>query len=232
MGVLYVDIVDDIKNKILNGVIQPGDLLQPETEMANSYGVSRTTLRKSFALLVNEGYIYTIPGKGNYVCKPTGKQYELQFDEIENLKCKIDEVSLLDVKVVEPNKKLMTHLMLGPLDRIIRIRKVTYCNKKPIEFIVVYLPYEKGNPIVEDVIKFANFHDIMESNRLHFQIKKKISIEIVKPNDEVRKHLKLNEEYVFLISQQIYSLEKNSILSYNEFYIHGEHITLNAETKI
>ncbi|RBP66722.1 GntR family transcriptional regulator [Alkalibaculum bacchi] len=232
MGVLYIDIVDDIKNKILSGELGPGDLLQPETELASSYGVSRTTLRKSFSLLVNQGYIYTIPGKGNYVCKPTRKHYEMQFDEVENINCKIDDISLLDVKIVETNRKLMEKLMTGPSDKIVRIRKVFNCNKKPIEYIVMYLPYERGNPIVEDAIKFANFHDIMDRNQLHFQVEKEIDIKIIKPDLEVKEVLQLKDEYIFLVSQGIYSTEKNSVISYNEFYIRGEYLTLHAEAKI
>ena len=66
--ILYLDIVNDIKGKIEKGILKPGDLLPSENEMSEQFDVSRTTLRKSLALLVNEKYIYTIPGKGNYVC--------------------------------------------------------------------------------------------------------------------------------------------------------------------
>jgi GntR family transcriptional regulator len=83
--ILYLDIVNDIKGKIEKGILKPGDLLPSENEMAEQFDVSRTTLRKSLALLVNEKYIYTIPGKGNYVCEPTANQYQFYFDEIDSL---------------------------------------------------------------------------------------------------------------------------------------------------
>ncbi|MFZ7133631.1 MAG: GntR family transcriptional regulator [Eubacteriales bacterium] len=230
-NVLYIDIVNDIKKKIINGELKPGDMIMPENELSDFFNVSRTTLRKSLALLVNEGYIYTIPGKGNFVCKPTGKMYQLDFDEIENLNVQIDEINLIDVNVIHANKKLIEKLMIGPFDKIIRVRKVLKSKDKGIEYIIVYLPYEKGNPIVEDVINFANFHDIMEKQNLHFQIKKKVDISIKKADDELTKILNIKIGYpLFVVSQEIFSSDNNLPISYNEFYILYDAIKLQAET--
>ncbi|MFZ7120277.1 MAG: GntR family transcriptional regulator [Eubacteriaceae bacterium] len=230
-NVLYIDIVNDVKNKITNGELKAGDLIQPEYELAEHYGVSRTTLRKSLALLVNEGYIYTIPGKGNYVCKPTGKMYQLDFDEIESLKVQIEDIELIDVKVISANKKLIEKLMIGPYDKIVRIRKAYKFKGKVVEYVIVYLPYEKGNPIVEDVIKFANFYDIMEKQNLHFQINKKLDINIIKADIQTSQFLSIDfGEPLFLITQEIYTTDKKSAISYNEFYILSNVLSINAET--
>ena len=170
--ILYLDIVNDIKGKIEKGILKPGDLLPSEYEMAEQFDVSRTTLRKSLALLVNEKYIYTIPGKGNYVCEPSANQYQFYFDEIDSLKGEVEEVKLVSVGVITPGRKLMRELKIGSFEKVIKIQKATKIKDEVIQYSTIFLPYQKGNPIVEDVINFANFHGIMEKGKLHFQHKK------------------------------------------------------------
>jgi GntR family transcriptional regulator len=232
-NVLYLEIVDDIKNKIRNGDLKPGDLILPEYELAEKYGVSRTTLRKSLALLLNEGYIYSIPGKGNYVCKPSGKAYHLDFEEIDSLKVQIDDIQLVDVKAIPATKKLIEKLQVGPYDKIIRVRKVFKAKGKGVEYALIYVPYEKGNPIVEDIINFANFYKVMEKQSLHFQIRKKLEIHVVNTENQVMEYLSVRAgEPLFLITQQILAAENDAPISYSEFYIRGDVLILQAEAAL
>ncbi|WKY45292.1 GntR family transcriptional regulator [Eubacteriaceae bacterium ES2] len=229
--ILYLDIVNDIKGKIEKGILRPGDLLLSENEMSEQYDVSRTTLRKSLALLVNEKYIYTIPGKGNYVCEPTANQYQFYFDEIDSLKGEVDEVKMLGVGVITPGRKLMRELKIGSFEKVIKVQKSVQIKNETVQYAAIFLPYQKGNPIVEDVINFANFHGVLEKGKLQFQLKKLINVDIVTPPLEVREILEIDrDEDCFLIAQNIISMEDNMPISYNEFYIKKNFFTLNAET--
>jgi GntR family transcriptional regulator len=229
--ILYLDIVNDIKGKIEKGILKPGDLLPSENEMSETFDVSRTTLRKSLALLVNEKYIYTIPGKGNYVCEPSSNQYQFYFDEIDSLKGEVEEVKLVSVGVITPGRKLMQHLKIGSFEKVIKIQKSVHIKDEVIQYSTIFLPYQKGNPIVEDVINFANFHGIMKKGEMQFQHKKILNIDIVNPPFEVRDCMKIdNDESCFLVSQNIISMEDDMPISYNEFYIKRKYFTISAET--
>ncbi|MGL4605890.1 MAG: GntR family transcriptional regulator [Eubacteriaceae bacterium] len=231
--ILYLDIVNDIKGKIEKGILKPGDLLPSENEMSEQFDVSRTTLRKSLALLVNEKYIYTIPGKGNYVCEPTSNHYQFYFDEIDSLKGEVEEVKLMSVGVISPGRKLMRELKIGSFEKVIKIQKAVQIKKEFIQHSTIFLPYQKGNPIVEDVINFANFHGIMEKGKMQFQLKKILTIDIVIPPLEVRENLNIESgECCFLVSQNIISVEDNMPISYNEFYIKKNYLNLTAETTL
>ncbi len=59
-------VAEEIKEAIMQGVLQPGDKLV-ETSLTESLGVSRTPLREAFRELAAEGYITVIPHKGAYV---------------------------------------------------------------------------------------------------------------------------------------------------------------------
>lgn len=231
--ILYLDIVNDIKGKIEKGILRPGDLLPSENEMSEQFDVSRTTLRKSLALLVNEKYIYTIPGKGNYVCEPTSNHYQFYFDEIDSLKGEVEEVKLISVGVISPGRKLMRELKIGSFEKVIKIQKAVEIKAEIVQYTTIFLPYQKGNPIVEDVINFANFHGIMEKGKMQFQLKKILNIEIVSPPLEIRERLNIDsDESCFLVSQNIISVEDNMPISYNEFHIKKNFLSLTAETTL
>ncbi len=231
--ILYLDIVNDIKGKIEKGDLKPGDILPSEHELSDFYDVSRTTLRKSLALLVNENYIYTIPGKGNFVCEPTSNHYQFYFDEIDSLNGEIDEVKLVKVGVISPGRRLMKELKIGAFEKVIKVQKTVNIEEDCAQYMAIYLPYQKGNPIVEDVINFANFHGIMEKAKMQFQLKKHLNIEMVLPSLEVRRYLRTQpEEYVFMVSQRIVSVEDNLPISFSEFYIKKDYFKISAETVI
>lgn len=63
----YQKIYDDLRSSILGENCHGGDLLPPENTIARDYGVDRSTVRKALKLLVDEGLVEKIPGKGTVV---------------------------------------------------------------------------------------------------------------------------------------------------------------------
>ncbi|MCI8510643.1 MAG: substrate-binding domain-containing protein [Lachnospiraceae bacterium] len=64
---LYKQVYQDLKNKISAQTYLPGDMLPSEREIGELYHVDRTTVRKAFSLLVDEGLVEKRPGKGTVV---------------------------------------------------------------------------------------------------------------------------------------------------------------------
>jgi len=229
--VLYLDIVNDIQAQIEHGELKPGDVLPPEHELSEYYGVSRTTLRKSLALLINRNFIYSIPGKGNYVSEPKISAYQFYFDEIDSLKGEVDEVRLLSVKGIRPGRKLMRALDVHTGDKVLKVEKLVIVSGRPAEYMIVYLPYVKGDPIIEDVIHFANFHGLLQKSRLQFQLDKSFTLEVIRPNYHMRRQLQCDpEEGIIFIHQTIVSVDSKQPISYNEYYIKSDYFVLDAKT--
>lgn len=67
---LYVQLEEQIQEKILSGIYQPGEKLQTEGEMAKTYGVSIITVRKAVGGLIDKGLVERKQGKGTFVSKP------------------------------------------------------------------------------------------------------------------------------------------------------------------
>lgn len=63
----YLRIADDIRAKIRDGELLPGDQVPSATLLAQEYKVSRGTARRALALLKSEGLTYGEPGWATFV---------------------------------------------------------------------------------------------------------------------------------------------------------------------
>jgi DNA-binding FadR family transcriptional regulator len=61
------DVINSVKRMVLEGVFRPGDRLPVEKELAESLGVSRSSLREGISALSILGVVDTRQGDGTYV---------------------------------------------------------------------------------------------------------------------------------------------------------------------
>lgn len=64
---VYLQLADHFRDKINQGDFGFGDSIPSEREIAEQYGVNRMTVRKALDLLVSDGLLVRIQGKGTFV---------------------------------------------------------------------------------------------------------------------------------------------------------------------
>lgn len=67
----YIDLMEELRSKILSGETLPGEKLPSENELSKAYSVSRQTVRKALQILQEEGYIYAEHGRGTFCSEMT-----------------------------------------------------------------------------------------------------------------------------------------------------------------
>ena len=67
----YQQIADRLRAQIANGVLEPGERLPSEPDLAADYDASRNTVRLAIALLINQGLVVSRQGLGTFVLEPT-----------------------------------------------------------------------------------------------------------------------------------------------------------------
>ncbi len=77
---LYEQIVQQIEDSILDGVLKPGDQLPPERELAEQFGVSRTAVREALKTLREKGLVEAYTGRGTFVTDGTSQAVRQSFD--------------------------------------------------------------------------------------------------------------------------------------------------------
>jgi len=63
-------VVDKITNSIINGELSDGELLPPENQLCEIFGISRSILREAFRVLVSKGLVEVKQGHGTFVRLP------------------------------------------------------------------------------------------------------------------------------------------------------------------
>jgi GntR family transcriptional regulator, arabinose operon transcriptional repressor len=64
---IYRQLANIIRKQILAGELKPGDKLLSEFDMVAQYRISRSSVRQAIELLVKEGLVEKVQGKGNFV---------------------------------------------------------------------------------------------------------------------------------------------------------------------
>jgi GntR family transcriptional regulator len=72
---LYRQVQVRLRDAINDRILLPDDALPPERELAQSFGVSRITVRKAIEGLVNEGVLETRQGSGTFVRTKVEKNF-------------------------------------------------------------------------------------------------------------------------------------------------------------
>ncbi|HYH76441.1 MAG TPA: winged helix-turn-helix domain-containing protein, partial [Arthrobacter sp.] len=67
---LTADLAADLRTRIVDGVIQPGDKLPSENSLMGEFGVSRTVVRSALTRLQAEGLVETERGRGSFALTP------------------------------------------------------------------------------------------------------------------------------------------------------------------
>lgn len=82
---IYEQIVNQMKNQIVTGVLQAGEALPSIRSLASELEVSVITTKRAYEELEKEGLIRSVAGKGFYVCE-YNKDYlkEKQLMMLEN----------------------------------------------------------------------------------------------------------------------------------------------------
>ena len=115
---IYLQLVQEIKEAILRGVLKPGDKLPSVRDLSSRLTINPNTIQKSYQELERQKVIETLRGKGTFVCL----NYQVREDEEkmdalkENLRKNLVEAHYLGLdheRIVELIGQLMQELSIG-----------------------------------------------------------------------------------------------------------------------
>lgn len=66
---IYNQIKNQIKEKVLTGVLKEGDALPSMRQLAKDLHISVITTKRAYEELEKEGFIYSIVGKGSFIAE-------------------------------------------------------------------------------------------------------------------------------------------------------------------
>lgn len=80
---IYEQLVEKIKELIINNVLKPDEKLPTVRDLAGQLTVNPNTVQKAYRDLEYRGYIYSVPGKGNFVRPIAAADNSARLDNLE-----------------------------------------------------------------------------------------------------------------------------------------------------
>ena len=169
---LHLDISEQIHQQIIDKRYQPGDKLPSERELVEEWKVSRITIRRAIANLVQQGLVTTYQGKGAFVTKQGKVAYTLSSplmfleNDLEN---KGIELSLQNItfELVTPPKEVQKILKLPAKNpTAYQQKKLLITDDVPGGVDITYILPELGQKFADELKQNMTF-PILERNNYH-----------------------------------------------------------------
>jgi len=94
---IYEQIKDDFKKLIISGALSKDDKMPSVRTLATQLSINPNTIQRAYNELETEGFIYSVPGKGSFICSDSEKQKEHVEELKEQLRNIIKELRVFDV---------------------------------------------------------------------------------------------------------------------------------------
>ncbi|WP_397304392.1 GntR family transcriptional regulator [Peribacillus butanolivorans] len=86
---IYEQLMDKIKELMISEVLQEHNQLPSVRILAQKLTINPNTIQKAYKQLELDGYIYTLPGKGNFVAPPKTLKNSLKEEKIKSELAKV-----------------------------------------------------------------------------------------------------------------------------------------------
>ncbi|MFI9840668.1 TetR/AcrR family transcriptional regulator C-terminal domain-containing protein [Nonomuraea sp. NPDC051941] len=117
MAAPYAEIVADIKRRIADGRLRPGDRVPSTRQLARDRGVALATAAKALALLAQEGVVVAEPRVGTIVAEPRGGRAAARRPDISGNEMTRERIVRAAVEIADA-EGLSELTMRGVADRL------------------------------------------------------------------------------------------------------------------
>lgn len=105
---IYEQVVERFQTLIVNGVLEPDSQMPSVRSLAMELSINPNTIQKAYSVLEQEGYIYPVKGRGNFVsgnAELKVRKQESVFQSLKELVSKGRELDITCEAFVEKTKQ-------------------------------------------------------------------------------------------------------------------------------
>jgi GntR family transcriptional regulator len=150
---LYFQIQTQLADRIRTGVLQTGQALPGEEELARIFGISRMTARQALQGLKSEGMAYRERGRGTFVAEPRVEKditNRMGFSAEMRSLGKRPTAQVLARKTIPADPHTADRLAIPTGTRVCLLRRLRFADAKPLAIEEVCLPLDRF-PGIESV---------------------------------------------------------------------------------
>lgn len=103
---IYEQIVERFQTLIVNGILEPDSQMPSVRSLAMELSINPNTIQKAYSMLEQEGYIYPVKGRGNFVSGNAGLKKKKQESVYQSLRELVNKGKELDISCEALLKKV------------------------------------------------------------------------------------------------------------------------------
>lgn len=194
---LYRQLMEELKNMIRDGKYKNGDKIPTEPELAEQYGVSRITVRKTIEELCKQGYLVKHQGKGTFVEAPKiyrkieSSSYR-SFTETCQVNGKHPSSHVLSFQIQEAEKGQCEFFQLEPGEKLLHIRRVLSADDTPVILEDIYLPSKRFRNFQAAKLENGSLYRMLkEEYNLSVSKNSRSTIDVAIANQEIAENLQI-----------------------------------------
>lgn len=221
---LYYQLKEELIKAIVDGKYAPGEAIPSENELAESYDISRPTVRQAIGELSKIGYLIKIKGKGTFVADFVNKA---AYDHTKGfLYCVLDTSDTSNRKILESitingslelNRKFNTDNKSNYHEDYTKVTYITETNGNLV-YSISMLPFNFFPNAAELLFKNVNSMELLIGKYPLDPTNGKSTIKLVNADAEIAKILKVPENApIFKLETMLYGRTGN-IVEYNNSY--------------
>ena len=231
----YKDVYNDIKSRIRDGILKPGEFLDSESELANEYSYSKDTIRKALSILELEGYIQKIKGKNSLILERgylknvslSSLQTSQELNKAENLNIKTNLISLY---IIQDDKKLMNIFHATKDNDFYKVVRTRSLDGEKLEYDVSYFD-RRIVPFLSKEISQKSIYEYLE-NKLNLKIshsRREIKFRYATP--EEKKYMDLKKYEMVVVIETYAFLSNGSLFEYGTISYRPDKFTFSIVAK-
>ncbi|WNR45352.1 GntR family transcriptional regulator [Paenibacillus roseipurpureus] len=229
---LYYAVKEKLLEFIKSGKYKIGDQLPTESELCQTYDVSRTTIRLALQQLELEGHIQRVQGKGTFVSKP-----KIRESITRNIRTFVEQMKdlgissqskVLELVVVPADETLADTLNIEEKDPVIKLVRVRYADAEPLQYVTSYLPWRVAPGLINDDCTGSLF-DLLRSKHGVVISRSLESIEPVLIDEAVSKLLEVPAGSPAFSLESLTYNEKDQPIEYSYGLVRGDRFKFTME---
>ncbi len=228
---LYLQISNIIRRKIVHGELCYGQRIPSEHDLAEQFSIDRKTLRRAISVLVEEGILTRIHGKGTYINK---RQVSYDVNVVDNFgqmlfKSGIRHTCrLLHKEKRKAGVKYAKILEIGENDAIYRLVRLRLGDGEPIALQNTYVAYDLVNNIEDVDFEMYSLYDLFSQNGIYpNRVKEKfLFVELSNPE---AKMLNMEEGSMGFMVEDVTYDQNDRVVEYTKALINNDNIVISAD---
>lgn len=231
---VYRNIIKDLKDRIQDNEFE-SKKLPDERSLSDSYGVSRSSIKRALNVLANQGIIFKKRGSGTFINPLYQKNQTIFQYEGSNLGVtdsfksdgKTPQIKLLDFDVIPATKELQTELFLDPGEFVYRIKRLRSFENKPFMIEMGYIPIRVTPELNQEIVTGSIFNYI-EDAKGKSVTKSFMTITANPSTNEDQKLLGLKPVEPVGVMEGIFFLDDGTPFEVSNMRIHYQYLNYNT----